>query len=469
MFKSTNTQKRFLKNVIQFEGDNQTLVWKHPVENFNMGSLVVVDESQTAIFYKNGQALDCFPSGKYELSAERLPLLGKIMELPTGGATPFPCKVYFVNHAVPKNMKWGTPNKIGVADPSSGMYVELGAGGVFSVTVREPRKLLFKIVGTTGGMTQEELIGSDHGSGYFRSLILTLIKSTLAQAIRQQNLCVMLLDEHLMELSDALQDKINERLEEYGIALELFTVERILLPMDDPDFVTMRRRAGEQYLRVQKEEMLKAEARAQIDRRIVEEEGERRLKEIRAQGDADAQRIRRKADADSYYYQAEAEAANMKMKGYTYQDETARQVSLEAMKHEGNGMVSAMSEAARLGASLGIVGGVANMTQNALQGRAYPQQAAPQTSSAVNASVSAWKCPNCGTEGNTENFCEECAQPRPITWDCPTCGRTGNKGNFCPRCRTKRPEKSSRWTCPTCGQEGNEESFCENCGFERTE
>ena len=31
-----------LASIIKYEGDNETLVWKHPIEDFNMGSQLIV-------------------------------------------------------------------------------------------------------------------------------------------------------------------------------------------------------------------------------------------------------------------------------------------------------------------------------------------------------------------------------------------------------------------------------------------
>ena len=84
-----------------------------------------------------------------------------------------------------------------------------------------------------------------------------------------------------------------------------------------------------------------------------------------------------------------------------------------------------------------------------------------------------WICQNCGQEGNTGNFCSNCAEPRPqpepddTTWICPNCGQEGNTGNFCGNCGTARPEESAAdgvWTCPACGQDENTGNFCSNCG-----
>ena len=48
-----------IAQVIKYEGDNSTFVWKHPSEDFNSLTQLIVHESQEAIFFMNGQALDC--------------------------------------------------------------------------------------------------------------------------------------------------------------------------------------------------------------------------------------------------------------------------------------------------------------------------------------------------------------------------------------------------------------------------
>ena len=48
----------------QYEGDNTVFVWKHPLEDFNLGSQLIVHESQEALLFRNGRALDLFPAGR---------------------------------------------------------------------------------------------------------------------------------------------------------------------------------------------------------------------------------------------------------------------------------------------------------------------------------------------------------------------------------------------------------------------
>ena len=55
-------------DVIQYVGDNNVLVSKSTITNFNTKSQLIVNESQEALFYKDGQALDLFASGRHSLN-----------------------------------------------------------------------------------------------------------------------------------------------------------------------------------------------------------------------------------------------------------------------------------------------------------------------------------------------------------------------------------------------------------------
>ena len=93
--------------IIKYEGGPDQIVWKHPAEDFNTGSQLIVHESQEALFFKNGQALDLFGPGRYTLSTQNIPLLSKLINLPTGGESPFHCEVYFINKADILEVFWG--------------------------------------------------------------------------------------------------------------------------------------------------------------------------------------------------------------------------------------------------------------------------------------------------------------------------------------------------------------------------
>lgn len=466
-------KKDGLASIIKYEGDNETLVWKHPIEDFNFGSQLIVHESQEAIFFRDGQALDLFGAGRYTLQTQQLPLLEKIYKLPTDTEGTFHSEVYFVNLATQMGVKWGTDSKVRLFDPASGLHIELGASGEFNIRVTDSRKLLLKVVGTTGGLGQEQLLGIGNGKGFFRSMVMTQVKSYLAQTIKENAINILEIDEHLMALSGALRERINAALDEYGLTMPEFYVSRIVTPDDDPNFRRMKEQYAEQYLLVRQENIRKAEAEAAADRKAVEAQTAARMKIIGAQGEAEALKIQKQAEAEAYRMQAEAEAAEMRMKGYTYQQEMSRQVGLEAMKNGlggGANAAGALGDLAGLGVSLGAMSSVIGMTKDALSPMT---QDAAQMGAAVGAAVTGgWDCPACGHKNITTNFCPDCGskKPEPKTgWDCAQCGTKNIQSRFCPNCGAKKPEESSGWSCPECGTKDILSKFCPNCGARKPE
>ncbi len=466
--KTEEIRKDGLASIIKYEGDNDTLVWKHPIEDFNMGSQLIVHESQEAVFFRDGQALDLFGAGRYTLVTQQLPLLEKLYKLPTDTEGTFHSEVYYINLATNMGIKWGTDSKVRLFDPATGLYVELGASGEFNIRVTNSRKLLLKVVGTTDGLNTADLLGSGNSTGIFRTMVMTYVKSYLAQTIKENHISVLELDEKLMELSDALRIRINEKLDDYGLTMPEFFVARIVTPDDDPNFRRMKEQYAAQYLLVREEQIKKAEAEAAAQRKAVEAQTAAQMKIIGAQGDAEALKIQKQAEAEAYRMQAEAEAMEMKMKGYTYQQETARMVGMEAMQNGitgGEGGGSMLGDIAGLGMTLGAMGSVVGMTREAMS----PVMDSLKPNVPVAEAPQGWSC-TCGTANITSRFCPDCGSPRPekSSWDCPNCGEKNITSKFCPECGAKKPEKET-WDCPNCGTKDIISKFCPDCGTKRGE
>ena len=95
-----------IAELIKYEGDNSTFIWKHPCEDFNTLTQLIVHESQEAIFFLNGEALDLFGPGRHTLETQSIPKLGKVFgKLVDGKETPFHCEVYFINKTVQMAIK----------------------------------------------------------------------------------------------------------------------------------------------------------------------------------------------------------------------------------------------------------------------------------------------------------------------------------------------------------------------------
>ena len=453
-----------LASVIKYEGDNQTFVWKHPIEDFNLGSQLIVHESQEAVFFRDGEALDLFGAGRYTLSTQNLPLLENLYKLPVNADTIFHSEVYFVNLTTQMGIKWGTDSKVRMFDPATGLHVELGACGEFSLRVCDSRKLLLKLVGTASEFRWGDVIDGAYSLkptvAKFKALVMNRVKSNLARIIKEQNINILEVDEHIDRISESLRTVINETLTEYGLFMPEFFVTAIMTPDDDPNFVRLKQQHADMYLKVREEQILKAEALASAERQTIEAQTAARMKIIGAQGDAEA-----------YKLKASAEAEEMRMKGYTYQQETARQVGLGAVENMGGSAGGGLGDLAGLGVSLGAMGSVINMTKDALNPMANTASAMGNHVSDLMQGTDTWNC-TCGNKNITGNFCNMCGakKPEPVsdTWDC-ACGNKNITGNFCNMCGAKKPEPvSDTWDC-TCGNKNITGDFCNNCGKKRGE
>lgn len=449
---------------IKYEGDNQSLIWKHPQEDFNVGAQLIVPEWHEAIFICEGQALDSFGAGTHTLETQSLPLLNHLHNASFSPSSIFSAQVYFVNLSTQTGLKWGTPDpRPKFIDPATGIPFAIGAGGVYNLRVTHARKLLMKLM---GDFSEEAF--EPHG-GYFHSLIVSRVKMCLTQEIKAASINLFELDAHLEALSETIRSRLNPFFNEYGLTLPEFIIDRFVTPDDDPNFVRLREQHASVFLNVRDEHIRKQTAEAQQARRVVEAETAAKEKVIGAQ-----------SDAESYRLQAEAEAIEMRMKGYTYQQESQRQIGLEAMKNGivgsggsggGGGGHGLVSDTIGLGVMLGAAGPLMNMTREMVtpltaSASEIGKEVGGMTAPSVPA-VDGWTCSGCGAQSNVGKFCATCGKAKPMTptpWDCPGCGAKGNPSKFCTECGKTKPAEPAFWICAKCETKNNVGKFCSECG-----
>ena len=471
--KKQQIKKEGVISVIKYEGPNDVFVWKHPIEDFNLGSQLIVHESQEALFFKDGKALDLFGAGRYTLATNNIPLLQDLYKIPGNVEAIFHSEVYFVNLVTHMGIKWGTDSKVRMFDPISGMHLEIGACGNFNLQVVDSRRFVVKLVGTTGGMKQDEILDSVEFAGVangksfsssvlvgkFKGLIISKVKSFLAKTIRENDINILEVDEHIELISQVLKTKINEVLKEYGLYMPEFFVTTIVTPDDDPNFRRMKEQYAERYLKVQQERILIAEAEVAQQRKILE-----------AQTHAQEEIIAAQAQAEAYRLQAQAEAQEMQMKGYTYQQETQREVAKAAVSNmpngggEGAGVSGMLGGMVNLGVGLGVMGEVVGQVKNAVN----PMMNAGQQI-ATTMSENGWNCA-CGATNIQTPFCPQCGNKKVEVskgWDC-ACGATNIQTPFCPQCGSKKVEAPKGWDC-ACGATNIQTPFCPQCGSKKVE
>lgn len=221
-------------DVIKYEGSNDVFVWKFPGEDFNTLSQLVVHESQEAIFFKDGKALDSFGAGKYTLHTQNIPLIRRLVNLPFSGESPFHCEVYFINKVVSMDVLWGTSSPIPVQDALYKIIIPVRANGQFAIKVNDSKKLLIKLVGTIEQFDQQTV------KRYFKGILLTNIKDYIATQFVQKQVSFLEIHSHLKEISNGIQNQLAQEFFEYGIELVNFNVNEITPPDDDPSYSQLK-------------------------------------------------------------------------------------------------------------------------------------------------------------------------------------------------------------------------------------
>jgi membrane protease subunit (stomatin/prohibitin family) len=214
----------FLEVLEWFDDTGKEIVHKVPEKGsgeIKYGAQLTVRESQAAVFFYQGRALDAFGAGRHMLTTANIPILTKILSIPWGMKSPLRAEVYFVNMKAFPNLKWGTRDPVAFRDSELGL-IRLRAFGVFTIRVLQPVLFINTLTGTQGIYTTEEI------EEYLGSVIVSRFNDYLGEHLDT----VFNLPGKYEAIAQGLIKELQNDFEHFGLGLSGLYINSITPPQE---------------------------------------------------------------------------------------------------------------------------------------------------------------------------------------------------------------------------------------------
>lgn len=223
-----------LMEVLEFQDNSGiTIVKRVPHEGpaeIKWGAQLTVRESQEAVFFRDGKALDVFKAGRHILQTQNIPLISKwVTAFGYGQDSPFRAEVYFIGKQLFTNLKWGTKEPILFRDSELKM-IRIRSFGIFSFQVADSMLFINKVVGTKGIYTNIDI--EDYLKNIIVSRLTTIIGDNLKTVFDMPN--------SFDDLSLVARTKLQSEFEGLGLYLHDLYINSISVPDDVQKIIDQR-------------------------------------------------------------------------------------------------------------------------------------------------------------------------------------------------------------------------------------
>ncbi len=216
-----------------FDNSGNTMIKRVPEDGpaeIKWGAQLTVRESQEAVFFRDGKALDVFKVGRHILQTQNIPVISKwVTSFGYGKNSPFRSEVYFVSKNLFPNQKWGTKEPILFRDSELKM-IRLRSFGIFSIQIADSMLFLNKVVGTRGIYMDSDI------QDYLKNIIISKFTTVIGEELKT----VFDMPSSYEDLSLILRAKLQLEFEGLGLYLHDFYINSISVPEEVQSMIDQR-------------------------------------------------------------------------------------------------------------------------------------------------------------------------------------------------------------------------------------
>ena len=213
---------------VESKSSSDYLIWKYPNREIEVGSQVIVNESEEALLFENGQLIEILDAGRHVIESGNIPGMDGIIRRSIGNNSPIKIDIWFVSKVVSTDYKWGV--QIQVKDNTHQLIVPVGSYGSILLRIEDPASLVLQVVGKKKQMSKDEL------KDFLMPSIERSLKEYIAEKIKEGTLDVFNIETILGEASNDTKDSLEVLFERFGLKVIEFFIQGIEVIGDNPEY-----------------------------------------------------------------------------------------------------------------------------------------------------------------------------------------------------------------------------------------
>ena len=215
-------------STIESKNTDNYLIWKHPNRNLSIDSQIIVNESEEALLFENGQLLHVLKAGKHKINSGNIPGLDGIIRRSVGNTPVIRIDTWFVNKVVSTDYKWGI--QLQVKDNTHQLLVPVGSYGSILLKIEDPASFVIQVVGKNERLKKEEL------QKFILPCIERGLKEYIAERIKEGILDVFSIETILGKASNNVKNSLKDVFQKYGLTVVDFFVQGIQVQGESPEY-----------------------------------------------------------------------------------------------------------------------------------------------------------------------------------------------------------------------------------------